>query len=173
MAAAGFPRLYSSSQSPKQLPPRKYMQGPVVKAQHPNLFPIFSYKKEEKKQAKNPHVALRQWRRETPSQSPLPISAASSPISSSVRGPSADGVKQPDGTWARTGEYVTLVSKDSALLGLPQAVEERVAARGDHSTMVKFSSRNNPNYSKALGSLHRLVKEAKAVVERHFCSGKW
>ena len=51
-------------------------------------------------------------------------------------------------------------------------MEERVAARGDHSTMVKFSSRNNPNYSKALGSLHRLVKEAKAVVERHFCSGE-
>ena len=43
-------------------------------------------------------------------------------------GPLADSAQQPDRTWARTGEYITLVSKDSALLGLPQAVEERVAA---------------------------------------------
>ena len=84
----------------------------------------------------------------------------------------ADDAQQPDRTWARTGEYITLVSKDSALLGLPQAVEERVAAGGDHSTMVKFSSRNNPGYTKALDSLYRLEKEAKAVVERHFCFGE-
>ena len=51
-------------------------------------------------------------------------------------------------------------------------MEERVAAGGDHSTMVKFSSRNNPNYSKALDSLYRLEKEAKTVVERRFCSGE-
>ena len=87
-------------------------------------------------------------------------------------GPSADGVQQPDRTWARTGEYITLVSKDSALLGLPQSVEERVAAEGDHSSMVKFRSRNNPSYSEALDSLYRLEKEARAVVERHFYSGE-
>ena len=82
------------------------------------------------------------------------------------------GVQQPDGTWARTGEYITLVSKDSAILGLPQAVEERVAAGGNHSTMVKFSSRTNPDYIKALDSLYRLGEEAKAFVERHFYSSK-
>ena len=60
-------------------------------------------------------------------------------------------------------------------MGLPRAVEERVAAGGDHSTMVKFSSRNNPGYTKALDSLYRFEEEAKAVVEpkRHFCSGEW
>ena len=84
----------------------------------------------------------------------------------------ADGVQQPDGTWARTGEYITLVSKDSALLGLPQAVEERVATGGDHSTMVKFSSRNNPDYTKALDLLCGFEEEAKAVIERNFCSGE-
>ena len=51
-------------------------------------------------------------------------------------------------------------------------MEERVAAGGNHSTMVKFNSRNNPDYIKALDSLHRLEKEAKAVVERHFCPGE-
>ena len=51
-------------------------------------------------------------------------------------------------------------------------MEERVAAGGDHSTMVKFSSRNNPDYFKALDSLYRFEKEAKAGLERHFCSGK-
>ena len=80
-------------------------------------------------------------------------------------------MQQPNGTWARTGEYITLVSKESALLGLPQTMEEKVAAGGNHSTMVKFSSRNNPDYTKALDSLYRFEKEAKAVVERRFCSG--
>ena len=53
-------------------------------------------------------------------------------------------------------------------------MEERVAAGGDHSTMVKFSSRDNPDYTKALDSLYRFGKEAEAVVEpeRHFCSGE-
>ena len=87
-------------------------------------------------------------------------------------GPLADSAQQPDRTWARTGEYITLVSKDSALLELPQAVEERVAAGGDHSTMVKFNSRNNPDYTKALDSLYRFEKDAKAVVEKHFYSGE-
>ena len=52
-------------------------------------------------------------------------------------------------------------------------MEEEVAAEGNHSTMVKFSSRNNAIYTKALGSLHRFEKEAKAVVERRFYSGMW
>ena len=87
--------------------------------------------------------------------------------------PLADGSQQPNGTWARVGEYITVVSKETALLGLPQAVEEEVAVEGNHSTMVKFSSRNDADYIKALGSLHRFEKEAKAAVEMHFCSGTW
>ena len=83
--------------------------------------------------------------------------------------PLADVVQQPDGTWARTGEHITVVSKDSALLGLPQ-VEERVAVEGNHSTMVKFGIRN-VDYTKALGFLHRFENEAKAVIEKRFCSG--
>ena len=81
----------------------------------------------------------------------------------------ADGAQQPDGTWARSGAYITVVSKDSALLGLPQ-VEEEVAVEGNHSTMVKFSSRD-ADYTKTLDSLNRFEKEAKAVVERRFRSG--
>ena len=79
-------------------------------------------------------------------------------------------VKQPDGSWARTGEYITLVGKDSAALGLPQAVEERMEAEGNHSTMVKFNSRSNADYAKALNALYRFEKEAKSVVERQFRS---
>ena len=83
--------------------------------------------------------------------------------------PLADVVQQPNGTWARTGEHVTVVSRDSALLGLPQ-VEEAVAVEGNHSTMVKFGTRN-ADYIKALGSLHRFGNEAKAVIEERFFSG--
>ena len=50
-------------------------------------------------------------------------------------------------------------------------MEEGVAVEGNHSTMVKFSSRN-ADYTKALGYLHRFEAEAKAVVESHFCSGR-
>ena len=50
-------------------------------------------------------------------------------------------------------------------------MEEEVAVEGDHSTMVKFSSKNNVDYMKVLGTLHRFENEAKAVVERQFCSG--
>ena len=50
-------------------------------------------------------------------------------------------------------------------------MEERVAVGGNHSTMVKFSSRGNVDYTKALDSLYRFEKEAGAVVERQFHSG--
>ena len=82
------------------------------------------------------------------------------------------GAQQPDGTWARTGEYITLVSKDTALLGLPQAVEERVEVEANHSMMVKFSIQNNADYIKALDSLLGFEKEAKSVVEMRFRSGE-
>ena len=84
--------------------------------------------------------------------------------------PLANGSQQSDGTWARTGGHITVVSKESAHLGLPR-VEEVVAVEGNHSTMVKFSSRNNAGYMKALDLLHRFEEEAKAAVGRHFCSG--
>ena len=48
-----------------------------------------------------------------------------------------------------------------------------MAAGGNHSTMVKFSSRNNPDYTKALYALYRFEKVAKALVESNFCSGEW
>ena len=82
----------------------------------------------------------------------------------------ADGVQQPDGSWARTGEYITVVGKDSAVLGLLQAVEERMKSEGNHSTMVKFNSRDNADYAKALNSLYRFEKDAQSVVERQFRS---
>ena len=44
-------------------------------------------------------------------------------------------------------------------------------AEGNHSKMVKFSSRGNGDYTKALDSLCRFEKEAGAVVERQFRSG--
>ena len=46
-------------------------------------------------------------------------------------------------------------------------------AEGNHSTMVKFSSRGNVDYTKALDSLYRFEKEARAVVERQFRSGTY
>ena len=41
-----------------------------------------------------------------------------------------------------------VVGKGLALLELLQAVEGRMAAEGNHSTMVKFDSRNNADHTK-------------------------
>ena len=85
--------------------------------------------------------------------------------------PPANGAQQLDGTWARTGEHITVVGRDAAILGLPEAVEERMTAEGNHSDMVKFSNRNHADYTKVLRSLRRFENEAKAVVERQFYIG--
>jgi hypothetical protein len=53
---------------------------------------------------------------------------------------------------------------------LPDNVEEKITVEGDHSTMVKFGSKNNPAYESALERLHRFEEDAKAVVEKRFRS---
>jgi hypothetical protein len=70
--------------------------------------------------------------------------------------------------WKRTGEFITTVEADSALLQLPDYIEDKVPLHADHSTIVKFDSRNAAGYRTALGKLKQFEKDAPAVVAARF-----
>jgi hypothetical protein len=70
--------------------------------------------------------------------------------------------------WKRTGEFITTVDADSALLQLPDHIEEKVPLHADHSTIVKFDSINAPGYRTALDKLKQFERDAPAVVAARF-----
>ncbi|KAJ5366092.1 hypothetical protein N7541_000033 [Penicillium brevicompactum] len=72
------------------------------------------------------------------------------------------------GRWKRTGDFVTTVGADSALLQLPDHVEDKVPLHADHSKVVKFDTRNAAGYRTALDKLRQFSKEAPSVVAARF-----
>jgi hypothetical protein len=70
--------------------------------------------------------------------------------------------------WARTGDFVTAVDSDSALLQLPDAMEDKVPLDADHSMMVKFDSKSARGYSSARDKLRQFVEDAPRVVAGRF-----
>ncbi|KUM57416.1 hypothetical protein ACN42_g9770 [Penicillium freii] len=72
------------------------------------------------------------------------------------------------GRWKRTGDFVTTVVADSALLQLPDHIEDKVPLRTDHSKVVKFDSRTAAGYRTALDKLRQFSKEAPSVVAARF-----
>ncbi|KAF2008357.1 hypothetical protein BU24DRAFT_429452 [Aaosphaeria arxii CBS 175.79] len=71
--------------------------------------------------------------------------------------------------WRRSGDYVMAVGTDSALLQLPDAVEEKVPQNADHSMIVKFDARTDAGYTSARDKLQRYERNALSVVEGRFC----
>ncbi|KAL5360970.1 hypothetical protein BJX96DRAFT_175795 [Aspergillus floccosus] len=72
------------------------------------------------------------------------------------------------GRWKRTGDFVTTVDADSALLQLPDHEEDKVPLNADHSTVVKFNTRNVEGYQSALTNLRQFLEEAPSVVAARF-----
>ncbi|USP74943.1 hypothetical protein yc1106_02217 [Curvularia clavata] len=72
--------------------------------------------------------------------------------------------------WARTGDFVTAVDSDSALLQLPDSIEEKIPLAADHSMMVKFDSKNAQGYSSARARLMQFAQDAPSVVADRFVS---
>ncbi|PHH75320.1 hypothetical protein CDD80_2476 [Ophiocordyceps camponoti-rufipedis] len=70
--------------------------------------------------------------------------------------------------WKRTGEYITIVETESALLQLPESMEVKIPVDSDHSAMVKFDSRNHRAYTSALKRLQQFELLSKEVVEARF-----
>ena len=70
--------------------------------------------------------------------------------------------------WERTGDFVTAVDSDSALLQLPDAMEEKIPLDADHSMMVKFDNKNARGYSSARDKLKQFAQNAPDVVADRF-----
>ncbi|KAF2682375.1 hypothetical protein K458DRAFT_390862 [Lentithecium fluviatile CBS 122367] len=70
--------------------------------------------------------------------------------------------------WKRTGEFVTAVNTDSALLQLPDSIEDEVPVDADHSMMVKFDSTSRQGYSSARAKLQQFEQDAPGVVAGRF-----
>ncbi|KAK0761676.1 hypothetical protein N5P37_005658, partial [Trichoderma harzianum] len=70
--------------------------------------------------------------------------------------------------WERTGDFITKLDKDSALLQLPDATEDKLPLNSDHSMMVKFSNRSDEGYASAMHKLQQFEKEASKVVKARF-----
>ncbi|KAF1966817.1 hypothetical protein BU23DRAFT_661619 [Bimuria novae-zelandiae CBS 107.79] len=72
--------------------------------------------------------------------------------------------------WRRTGDFVTAVDADSALLQLPDSIEDKIPLDVDHSMIVKFNSRNNRGYTSARDKLRQFEQDAPKVVAARFCT---
>ncbi|KAL3470235.1 hypothetical protein BJX99DRAFT_239841 [Aspergillus californicus] len=70
--------------------------------------------------------------------------------------------------WRRTGDFITTVDTDSALLHLPDHVEDKVPLHADHSMIVKYNTRNEAGYRVVVDKLQQFAKDAQQVVTARF-----
>ena len=61
------------------------------------------------------------------------------------------------------------VDTDSALLQLPDHMEDKIPLHADHSMIVKFNTRNDPGYRSALDKLKQFEQDAPRAVSDRFC----
>jgi hypothetical protein len=69
----------------------------------------------------------------------------------------------------RTGDFITSVERDSALLQLPDSMQVKVKVDADHSNIAKFMDRKGEPYTTALRYLRQFELEASKEVPRRFC----
>jgi hypothetical protein len=62
------------------------------------------------------------------------------------------------------------VDIESALLELPDHMEEKIPLHADHSLIVKFNTQNDQGYSSALAKLKQFERDAPSVVAARFCT---
>ncbi|KAJ4267004.1 hypothetical protein NW762_003102 [Fusarium torreyae] len=74
--------------------------------------------------------------------------------------------------WERTGSFVTAVDTDSALLQLPDSMEDKIPLDSDHSMIVKFDNKNNRGYISARDKLKEFEQDAPTVVAARFLPAK-
>ncbi|KAH9869852.1 hypothetical protein J1614_006772 [Plenodomus biglobosus] len=70
--------------------------------------------------------------------------------------------------WERTGTGLTAVDVGSALLELPDIIEDKIPLNADHSMMVKFDNKNEPGYTSARSKLQQFEQDALGVVAARF-----
>ncbi|WZH42130.1 uncharacterized protein QYS62_003120 [Fusarium acuminatum] len=75
--------------------------------------------------------------------------------------------------WERTGSFVTAVETDSALLQLPDSMEEKIPLDSDHSMIVKFDNKNQRGYTSARDKLRQFEQDAPIVVAARLTYVYW
>ncbi|KAF2191836.1 hypothetical protein K469DRAFT_654999 [Zopfia rhizophila CBS 207.26] len=70
--------------------------------------------------------------------------------------------------WKRTGNFIIAVDTDSALLQLPDSIEEKIPQSTDHSMIVKFNNKNDSGYASARDRLRRFEQDAPRIVAARF-----
>lgn len=72
------------------------------------------------------------------------------------------------GRWTRAGDFITTVDAESAVLQLPDHVEDKISVHADHSMIVKFDAPSAPGYRAAREKLKQFVRDAPQVVTARF-----
>jgi hypothetical protein len=63
---------------------------------------------------------------------------------------------------------MTAVDSGSALLHLPDSIEEKIPVNADHSHIVKFDTQRDEAYKAAIAYLKQFEQDAKTVVFDRF-----
>jgi hypothetical protein len=66
------------------------------------------------------------------------------------------------------GDFALAVNPDSALLQLPDSIEDKIPLDADHSMMVKFDTQYDLGYTSARDKLQKFNQDATDVVRRRF-----
>jgi superoxide dismutase len=69
-----------------------------------------------------------------------------------------------DGSWARSGTMVRIVTEESATWALPTETRYN-PIEADHSDMVKFTDHHDRHYKTVLDRLHECVRKAPSIME--------
>ncbi|KKZ67173.1 hypothetical protein EMCG_07118 [[Emmonsia] crescens] len=71
-------------------------------------------------------------------------------------------------SWGRTGKFATTVEMDSAMLQLPDHLEDKIPLHEDHSSIVKFDSKSAQGYRSAIRNLKQFEQEAPLIISSRF-----
>ncbi|KAL4984572.1 hypothetical protein BDW68DRAFT_190372 [Aspergillus falconensis] len=82
------------------------------------------------------------------------------------------GLDSQSQRWRRTGAFITTVNADSALLQLPDHLEDKVPLHADHSMIIKFDTRDAAGYRTVLGKLRQFAEDAPRVVAARFAQAR-
>jgi len=71
----------------------------------------------------------------------------------------------PNGEWKRYGQYLRLVTKDSATSICPhEALHNQIPIDTDHSNLVKFPGTDDRHYETVSMMLEDLVMKAQGII---------